>query len=149
MLYVDIKQSYTPVKAMFQKALKVFNIPSLVNSIKENEAKLQQSDVWSNPDLSSKIAHEVKEDKDNLEKINRWKGFVSDIETFFELYEETKDEDVLVELDNVIRCLKSELEIWEVESTLSGEYDKSDAIINCNVWFASTLYVAICAFVSV
>ena len=25
MLYVDIKQSYTPVKAMFQKALKVFN----------------------------------------------------------------------------------------------------------------------------
>lgn len=138
MLYVDIKQSYTPVKAMFDKALKVFNIPSLMNSIKENEAKLQQSDVWSNPDLSSKIAHEVKEDKDNLEKINRWKSFVSDIETFFELYEETKDDELLIELSLLIKKLQSELEIWEVESTLSGEYDKSDAIITINAGAGGT-----------
>ena len=71
MIYVEIRQAYTPVKTMFEKALKVFNIESLKNSIQSNEAKLQQSDVWSNPEISSKLAQEIKEDKDNLEKIAR------------------------------------------------------------------------------
>ncbi len=123
---------------MFDKALKVFNVESLKNSIKENEAKLQQSDVWSNPDISSKISHEIKEDKDNIEKITKWKNSISDIETFFELYEETKDESLLTEVEKLIRNLKSELEIWEIESTLSGEYDKSDAIITINAGAGGT-----------
>lgn len=138
MIYIEIKQSYTPVKKMFEKALKVFNVQSLENSIKENEAKLQQSEVWSNPDLSSKISHEIKEDKDNIERITRWKNLISDIETLFELYEETKDESTLVEINDTIRTLKSELETWEVESTLSGEYDKSDAIITINAGAGGT-----------
>ena len=69
------------------------------------------------------IIDKIKEDKDNLEKINRWETFVSDIDTLFELYEETKDESMLVEVDKTIKVLKAELETWEVESTLSGEYD--------------------------
>ncbi len=138
MLYEEIKQSYTPVKIMFEKALKVFNVESLKNSIKENEVKLQQSNVWSNPDISSKISQEIKEDKDNLEKISHWKTLVSDIETFFELYEETKDESILYEVEKSIKKLKSELEVWEIESTLSGEYDKSDAIITINAGAGGT-----------
>ncbi len=138
MIYIEIKQSYTPVKKMFEKALKVFNVQSLENSIKENEAKLQQSEVWSNPDLSSKISHEIKEDKDNIERITRWKNLISDIEILFELYEETKDESTLVEINDTIKTLKSELETWEVESTLSGEYDRSDAIITINAGAGGT-----------
>ena len=138
MLYEEIKQSYSPIKSMFNKALKVFDINSLTNSIKENEAKLQESNIWSNPDISSKISQEIKEDKDNLEKITGWKRLVSDIDTLFELYEETKDESVLQEIDNSIKKLKTELETWEIESTLSGEYDKSDAIITVNAGAGGT-----------
>ncbi len=138
MIYVEIKQAYTPVKSMFEKALKVFNIESLKNSIIQNETKLQQSDVWSNPEISSKISQEIKEDKDNLDKIERWKTLVSDIDTLFELYEETKEDSILVEVDKTIKILKSELETWEIESTLSGEYDKSDAIITINAGAGGT-----------
>ena len=138
MLYEEIKQSYTQVKKMFDKALKVFDVDSLSKSIKENEIKLQDAQVWSNPEISSKISQEIKEDKDNLEKISHWKNFISDIETLFELYDETKDETALSEVENTIKALKSELEIWEVESTLSGEYDKSDAIITVNAGAGGT-----------
>lgn len=138
MLYDEIKQYYMPVKIMYEKALKHFNVDSLKNSICQNEKKLQDSEVWSNPELSSKLSQEIKEDKDNLEKISRWEGMVSDIETLFELYEETKDESTLNEVENSIKALKSELEIWEVESTLSGEYDKSDAIITINAGAGGT-----------
>ena len=138
MLYDDVKQNFNPVKTMFEKALKSFDVNSLKNSIKINESKLQQSDVWSNQELSSQISHEIKEDKDNLEKIAHWKSLVSDIETMFELYEETKDDSVLNEADFTIKKLKSELETWEIESTLSGEYDKSDAIITINAGAGGT-----------
>ena len=138
MLYEEIKQSYIQVKKMFDKALKVFDVDSLSKSIKENEIKLQDAQVWSNPEISSKISQEIKEDKDNLEKISHWKNFISDIETLFELYDETKDETALSEIEKTIKSLKSELEIWEIESTLSGEYDKSDAIITVNAGAGGT-----------
>ncbi|MGM9994741.1 MAG: peptide chain release factor 2 [Candidatus Avigastranaerophilus sp.] len=123
---------------MFNKALKVFDTDSLTKSIKENETKLQDSAVWSNPEISSKISQEIKEDKDNLEKISNWKNLVSDIETLFELYDETKDDLVIQEIENTVKTLKSELEKWEIESTLSGEYDKSDAIITVNAGAGGT-----------
>ena len=138
LLYEEIKQLYTPVKTMYKKALKVFDVDSLKKSIEENELKLQDSEVWSNPDKLSKISQEVKEGKDNLDKITRWKNFAGDIEILFELYEETKDETTIQEIENIIKLLKSELEIWEVESTLSGEYDKSDAIITINAGAGGT-----------
>ena len=138
MLYEEIKQFYNPVKTMFEKALKIFDVDSLQNSIKENESKLQNSEVWSNPEISSKISQEIKEDKDNLEKISQWKNLISDIDTLFELYEETKDESALTEVEKTIKKLKTELETWEIESTLSGEYDKSDAIITVNAGAGGT-----------
>ncbi len=138
MLYEEIKQNYNPVKTMLQKALKIFNIESLKKSITDNEQKLQQSEIWSNPEVSSKISQEIKEDKDNLEKITNWQNLSSDIETLFELFEETKDETLLSEVENTIKQLKSELELWEIESTLSGEYDKSDAIITVNAGAGGT-----------
>ena len=138
MLYEEAKQIYNPVKTMYNKALKVFNVTSLKNSIAENEAKLQQSDVWSNPEISSRISQEIKEDKDNLEKISHWKNLISDIDTLFELYEETKEDSLLTEAEKTIKTLKSKLEIWEIESTLSGEYDKSDAIITINAGAGGT-----------
>ena len=124
---------YQPRKNFDDNALQ-----ELANSIKENELKLQQSDVWSNPDLSSKISQELKEDKDNLEKIKRWEVLVSDIETLFDLFEETKEESLLKEVENRTNVLKSELETWEIESTLSGEYDKSDAIMTINAGAGGT-----------
>ncbi len=123
---------------MYQKALNVFDTDSLKQSVKNNEEKLQQSDIWSDSEASARIAREIKEDKDNLEKITNWENYVSDIETLFELYDETKEESLLKEIESNTKNLKSDLEIWEIESTLSGEYDKADAIITVNAGAGGT-----------
>lgn len=123
---------------MYEKALKYFDVSSLENSVKEIEEKLQQNEVWSNPDLSAKFSQELKEKKENFEKINAWKRTVEDIETFFELYEETKDDSLLNEAEMCVRNFKKELESWETEATLNGEYDKSDAIISVNAGAGGT-----------
>ena len=138
MLIEEIKQLYNPVKTMLDKALKVFDAESLKKSVKENEDKMQDSAVWSNPELSAQIAQEIKEDKDNLEKISRWQSSAGDIEALFELFEETKDESLLIEAENTINDLKKELESWETETLLNGEYDKSDALLTINAGAGGT-----------
>lgn len=138
MLIEEIKQIYNPVKSLYDKALKFFDANALKKSIEENENKMQTGEVWSNPELSSKIAQAIKEDKDSLEKISYWKNLKSDIETFFELYEETKDESLISEAEATVNTLKSELETWETEATLNGEYDKSDALLTVNAGAGGT-----------
>ena len=138
MLIEEIKQNYNSLKSMYEKALSAFNVDSIIESVKVNEQKLQDASVWSNPEISSKLSREIKEDKDNLDRISNWERIISDIETLFELFEETKEETVIEEIESLIKQLKTELEIWETESTLSGEYDKSDAIITINAGAGGT-----------
>ena len=138
MLIEEIKQNYNSLKSMYEKALSAFNVDSIIESVKVNEQKLQEASVWSNPEISSKLSREIKEDKDNLDRISNWERIISDIETLFELFEETKEETVIEEIESLIKQLKTELEIWETESTLSGEYDKSDAIITINAGAGGT-----------
>ncbi len=138
MLIDEIKQVYNIVKTMYEKALEVFDTAALNKSVIENEAKMQNSEIWSNPELSAKIAQEIKEAKDNIEKISHWQRIISDIETFFELYEETKDESIINEVEEAVNTLKSELEKWEIEATLNDEYDKSDALLTVNAGAGGT-----------
>ena len=138
MLIEEVKQTYNPVKTLYERSIKVFDIDSLKLSIETNEAKLQDSDVWSNPELSSKISQEIKESKDNLEKVEGWQKLVSDIDTLFELYEETKDDSLIDELLSSINQLRTQLETWEIEATLNGEYDKSDALLTVNAGAGGT-----------
>ena len=111
------------------RALNSCNEEKMRSEIKELDEKLQKEEVWTNSELSAKYSQESKEKKDFLEKLDKWKTSLSDVEVLFELYEESKDESLLDEAQNTLSSLLKELKNWEIESTLGGEYDKSGAII--------------------
>ena len=66
-----------------------------------------------------------KEIKSKLEKFEKWNNTLEDIETSFEL----NDEAILEEADVNIKNLEKEFNIFNLENTLSGQYDKNDAIL--------------------
>ena len=102
------------------------------------QLELQDSSVWENTELSTKISQEVKECRDTLEQVDRWEELLSDSEVLIELYEESKEDASLEEAQDYLKKLKKELETWEVEKTLGGEYDKADAIITINAGAGGT-----------
>ena len=55
-----------------------------------------------------------------------------------ELYNETEDESLWEELQNTLDNLEKEMNEWEVEMTLSGEYDTYDAILTVNAGAGGT-----------
>lgn len=55
-----------------------------------------------------------------------------------ELYNESEDESLWEELQNNLESLEKELTQWEIQKTLSGEYDENDAILTVNAGAGGT-----------
>ena len=55
-----------------------------------------------------------------------------------ELYNETEDESLWEELQGNLEYLEKELDKWEIEKTLSGEYDSYDALLTINAGAGGT-----------
>ena len=89
---------------------------------------MQNPDIWSEKDKVSKIGQEIKEKKEILEKLNSWTQTLEDCETSIEL----QDKELIETSYNDIKNLEKELEKFEFQQMLSGEYDNADAILTIN-----------------
>lgn len=89
---------------------------------------MQNPDIWSNKDKVSKIGQEIKEKKEILEKLNSWTQILEDSETSIEL----QDKELIEISFNEIKYLEKDLEKFELQQMLSGEYDNADAILTIN-----------------
>lgn len=89
---------------------------------------MENPDIWNDSAKVSRIGQDIKEKKEYLERIARWDQIIEDAETAVELGEE---EFIFAGLDN-LKELSSELEKFELQQMLSGEYDSADAILTIN-----------------
>lgn len=89
---------------------------------------MQNPDIWSDKDKVSKIGQEIKEKKEILEKLNSWTQTLDDSEASIEL----QDKELIETSYNDIKNLEKELEKFELQQMLSGEYDNADAILTIN-----------------
>ena len=89
---------------------------------------MQEPDIWNNTQKVSKIGQDIKEKKEILEKLNSWEQTVDDCETSLEL-----GDNELIQLSfESLKTIKSEIEKFELQQMLSGEYDSADAILTIN-----------------
>ena len=89
---------------------------------------MQNPDIWSDKDKVSKIGQEIKEKKEILEKLNSWTKTLDDSEASIEL----QDKELIETSYKDIKNLEKELEKFELQQMLSGEYDSADAILTIN-----------------
>ena len=100
----------------------------------EKEAKLQSPEVWTNQKLASELGQRTREIKENIEKINRWENIISDAQTAYEI----EDEELIQEAENSLTELEKELDKFDVQLMLSGEYDEVDAMLTVNAGAGGT-----------
>lgn len=117
-----------------KKHANVFDVKRLKIELEELEKRLQSPDVWSNQDLASKLGSQVREIKDNLNLVSSWQGLLDDIEVAIEL----EDEDLLTEVEENLKKLESELDKFDIQQMLSGEYDEANAILSVNAGAGGT-----------
>lgn len=119
---------------MCKKHKSVFDPKKLKIELEELEKRLQSPDVWSNQELASSLGAQAREKKDNLLMLDSWNATLDDIATAIEL----QDEEFLIETQENLKKLEQELDKFDIQQMLSGEYDEANAILSVNAGAGGT-----------
>ncbi len=98
------------------------------------ESKLQSPEVWADQRLASELGQKSREIKDTLEQIKKWDSTVEDAETAYEI----GDEELIKEIEPSLLELEKELDKYDIQKMLSGEYDEADAFLTINAGAGGT-----------
>ena len=100
----------------------------------ELESELQNPNVWSNQDLANELGQRIREIKDTLERFKHWDSIIEDVLTAFEI----GDEELISESEDLLKKLEKELDKYDIQKMLSGEYDEADAFLTVNAGAGGT-----------
>lgn len=95
---------------------------------------MQRPDIWSDKDKVSKLGADIKEIKENLGMLSRWKSVLEDSEVAIEM----QDADLISESFENVKSLEKEVDKFEIQLMLGGEYDEADAILTINAGAGGT-----------
>ena len=107
---------------------------SLPSELAQLEAKLQDPSVWADQKLATEIGQQVREIKDKLSLFEGWKTIIDDSETALEI----GDEELIQESEKSLAELEKQLDKYDVQQMLSGEYDDADAFLSINAGAGGT-----------
>ena len=116
----------------------VFDMPKLESQKKELEQITIGENFWDNPKEAQKLMRNLDDIKDQLNLLKHWKTLISDANASIELYSLEPEEDMIQESQNGLKTLKEDLDRWELQRLLSGEYDKLSAVISINAGAGGT-----------
>ncbi len=116
----------------------VFDVPALKARQQDLEQLAAQPGFWDDQQNAQKQMRRLDEVKAQLEKLVQWRRAVDDADATLELYELEPDDDMLAEAQSGLTKLRSELDRWELERLLSGEYDKEGAVLSINAGAGGT-----------
>ena len=116
-----------PFREKFASFGSIFDSPKLQEQLAETEKLSADPNFWSDPEKSQKVMRERKRLEDALATDRDLARRTGDISAYFELAREGEsvEEDLKRELDS----LRQSVERLETETLLSGETDRSNAIV--------------------
>lgn len=105
-----------------------FDLPKIEKRIDELEVQMQDSNFWNDTKNSSAVLTESKRLKNKLEKYNKLKENLENIQDLNELLLVEADLEMAKEILKDTSKLEKEIETLEIDTLLSGKYDKNNAI---------------------
>ena len=107
---------------------------NLASELENLEAKLQEPAVWADQKLASEIGQQVREIKDKISLFAGWTAILEDAQAAFEI----DDEELIQESEKQLLELEKQLDKYDIQKMLSGEYDDADAFLSVNAGAGGT-----------
>ncbi|MDU6634050.1 MAG: peptide chain release factor 2 [Clostridium perfringens] len=104
------------------------DLASLEKKSTELELKMQEAGFWDDVQKAQEVTQEAKRVKDKIDKFKNLNERIDDVEVLKELMEEN-DEETAKEIISEVKALSKEIDTLKIETILSGEYDRNDAIL--------------------
>ncbi|MGN0318455.1 MAG: peptide chain release factor 2 [Lachnospira sp.] len=106
--------------------------------IEELEADMEAPGFWDDPDKSQKSMKELKSLKGSFEAYDELVSRLEDAKTLIEMAEEENDFSLIAEIEDEITTFEESLENLRIETLLSGEHDKCNAILTLHAGAGGT-----------
>ena len=106
-----------------------FDISKLKNEAEELENETNKSEFWENGNDTSKVLKKLKSVKNKIEVFEKLQTEIESIKEMTELLNIEPDEELAKEVIFTTKKIEKEISNLEIETLLSGKYDKNNAII--------------------
>ena len=98
--------------------------------IAEIDEIISAPDFWNNPEGGQAIMQEKKRLESKVDKYNALAGKMEDLEVMIELAKEEPDADLEQDIVDTLAEITKELDAFELETILNGDYDDNNAILS-------------------
>ena len=115
-----------------------FDVPKLNAQKKDLEQQASVPEFWENPNEAKKLMRTLDEVREQLSMLDQWKTLISDANASLELYLLEPEEEMINESYLGLKLLNENLDRWELQRLLSGEYDKEGAVVTINAGAGGT-----------
>lgn len=106
--------------------------------MEELERKIEEPDFWDNTELSQKIMKELKGLQEFIKTADGLMTSYEDIVMLIELADEEEDVQMVPEIRKDLATFEKEFESFRIQTLLSGEYDKCNAIVTLHAGAGGT-----------
>ncbi|MCX8130407.1 MAG: peptide chain release factor 2 [Clostridia bacterium] len=114
------------------------DIPRLSEQIEELEQKAAEPGFWDDIENSQKVLQKTKGLKTKVEKFQSLEAKWEDLVTLCELGIEEQDESIIPEVGESLKEYKDGFEKLRLETLLTGQYDKNNAILTLHAGAGGT-----------
>lgn len=106
--------------------------------MEELERKIEEPGFWDHAEESQHVMKELKGLKDFLEAVAGLSNAYEDMQTLIEMAYEENDESLIPEIEAELKAFEGSFEEIRIQTLLSGEYDKDNAIVTLHAGAGGT-----------
>lgn len=115
-----------------------FDLGNKKLKVEELELMLEAPDFWEDPERSAEVMKELRTLKGIIESYNNLKRSYEDVQTLIEMGYEENDESLIPEVKETLDAFIEAYEELRINTLLSDEYDKHDAILTLHAGAGGT-----------
>ena len=134
----NLKSQLETLKPQINELHDVYDIENIKERIEELHEKAAEPGFWDDIDNSQKVLQETRSLEGKLEKYKDFTTSYEDIEVMLEMAAEEDDDSMIEEIRQEVETLRQKLDEASLATLLTGEYDKSNAIINLHAGAGGT-----------
>ena len=115
-----------------------FDLANKRDRVEELDKTMEEPGFWDNPEHSTAVVQESKKLKSVIERYESLCTDREDMLTLIEIGEEENDVSLVLELEDSLKAFEGQFEELRIETLLSGEYDKDNAILTLHAGAGGT-----------
>lgn len=115
-----------------------FDLANKKDRVEELDKTMEEPGFWDNPERSTSVVQESKKLKTIIERYEALCSDREDMLTLIEIGQEEEDAGLLPEIEESFQAFEEQFEELRIETLLSGEYDKENAILTLHAGAGGT-----------